>query len=200
MAYDFSNIKKIILPNEIELSKITDAKGNIIWQKIYIWKKYTVVTNTTIGSPYKQILVAEKKDQEGLPREMKIVSGGSYSFSSSSGRFTLSSTNTLNSSYDFGKFYGETVRYLCSNPYNGDVTATSGYELYKIIDSGIIRVVNAQGYGQLTGFMNYEKYTREGTEKTTESKGTYISDVSSTNSSTYPTNGKHTDGYWYVIQ
>ena len=199
MAYDFSNIKKIILPNEIELSKITDAKGNIIWQKIYIWKKYTVATNTTIGSPYKQILVAKKEDEEGLPKEMKIVSGGSYSFSSSSGRFTLSSTTTLNSSYDFGDRYNETVRYLCSNPYNGDVTATSGYELYKITDAGIIYTTNAQGYGRFTGFMNYEKYTREGTEKTTESKGTYISDVTSTNSSAYPTNGKHTDGYWYVI-
>lgn len=200
MAYDFSNIKKIILPNEIELSKITDAKGNIIWQKIYIWKQYTVKTNTTVGSPYKQIYVATKTDKEGLPREMKIVSGGSYSFSSSTGRFTLSSTNTLSSSYDFGARYGDTVRYLCSNPYNGDVTATSGYELYKIIDTGIVYAVNEQGYGQHTGFMNYEKYTREGTQKTTESKGTYLSDVSSTNPSAYPNNGKHTDGYWYVIQ
>ena len=32
------------------------------------------------------------------------------------------------------------------------------------------------------------------------SQGSYITDVTSTNASAYPTNGKHTDGYWYIKQ
>jgi len=30
--------------------------------------------------------------------------------------------------------------------------------------------------------------------------GTFISTVTSANSDAYPTNGKHTDGYWYIKQ
>ena len=33
-----------------------------------------------------------------------------------------------------------------------------------------------------------------------ESAGTFIADISSKSSNTYPTNGKHTDGYWYIMQ
>jgi len=32
------------------------------------------------------------------------------------------------------------------------------------------------------------------------SVGTFVSTVTSANSDAYPTNGKHTDGYWYIKQ
>ena len=46
--------------------------------------------------------------------------------------------------------------------------------------------------------LTYYTYTSTLSER--QVQGSYISDVTSENASAYPTNGKHTDGYWYVKQ
>ena len=54
--------------------------------------------------------------------------------------------------------------------------------------------------GVVCGYL-YNIYVASSSSSTTYSKGsTQYSDVISTNSSTYPSNGKADDGYWYVYK
>ena len=181
MAYDFSNIKTIIR-NGTELSKITNSAGAVIWQKLYIWKKYnstqqitgyTSSTSTTTLSTY--------------------PSGNLYSglsFNSSTGEYTLSGVAT--------SYMGYTSFGLCS----------AGFQAIcqqEIVDKGYVYFLNNKDnyYYKLTGNcqlpMNVIKYTPTAKYSYVQGSTSYGT-VTSTNPNAYPTNGRHTDGYWYVKQ
>lgn len=86
----------------------------------------------------------------------------------------------------------------------GDNTGITYIESYSIIE---IESIGETNYGSVSssyrnqypdnGSKNGYWYVYDRNE-TTYSQGTYIEDVYDIDSSKYPTNGKHTDGYWYV--
>ena len=57
--------------------------------------------------------------------------------------------------------------------------------------------INAYPADGVSGNYWYRRDPKPGKQ---ESCGSYISDVKSTDPNAYPTNGKHTDGYWYIKQ
>lgn len=64
----------------------------------------------------------------------------------------------------------------------------ASYSKYAVYISGF-------SSGHFTGYI-YEVYVKG----TSNEKGSYVSEVKSTNENAYPVNGIHTDGYWYVKQ
>ena len=199
MAYDFSNIITIVRADGTELQKITNSAGSIIWQKKYIWKKYTVATTEQNTGPYEKVSYGSKTDKELMPRDRSLKIAESYTLNTSTGKFSLTNPVTTNS-YNIGGGSTFTGYYLCGDPYSGNVTATSGNYLYEITGRGLLeKVENNIGQGYYP-YINYKRYRSQRSSETVEIKGTYISDVYSVSSTTYPTDGKHTDGYWYVKQ
>lgn len=191
MAYDFNNIKTIVR-NGTELSKITNSAGTIIWQKLYIWKRYSI--NTTVSSTYTEYNSLESISRSGnVPYDTS--DGYLYktkSFNSNTGTFTLSSK----------------------------ISATIGsrplvYWINKQSDLSTVQYYTNQGYRYFYGNNNDCYYIRGtslsditcpftltryyGAKKTTYSQGSYIDLVTSTNSNAYPTDGISGD-YWYVKQ
>ena len=59
--------------------------------------------------------------------------------------------------------------------------------------------ITQSGYGTGEGYNFGIHYAIKETSES-YSQGSYLTDVISTNASAYPTNGRHTDGYWYVKQ
>ena len=181
MAYDFSDIKTIIR-NGTELSKITNSAGTVIWQKTYTWKKYnstqkitgyTSSTSTTTLDAY--------------PRG-NLYSG--LSFDSNTGDYTLSGVAT--------SYMGYTSFGLCN----------AGFQAMcqqQIVDKGYVYFLNTNDnyYYKLIDDcylpMDVIKYTPTARYSYVQGSTSY-GIVTSTNSSAYPTNGRHTDGYWYVKQ
>ena len=86
MAYDFSNVRSIIKSDGTELQKITDANGDIIWQKLYVWEKFncnkevseyqkargsTTLTYPTSGHIYKTLNYVKQKSTK-LPERINV--------------------------------------------------------------------------------------------------------------------------------
>lgn len=182
MAYDFSNIRSIIKSDGTELQKITDANGNIIWQKLYVWEKFncnkeaygyqqargsTTLTYPTSGHIYKTL-----------------------NFNKSTGKYTLSDPSdtivnmeyweAVGQSYDVDSFYpySEGWKYFT---YEGKY-----YELREALTHPYSGSAKVYRYSIVTNY----KYSQGSTS---------YGYVTSTSSSTYPTNGRYSsDGYWYV--
>lgn len=182
MAYDFSNIRSIIKSNGIELSKITNSSGGIIWQKQYIWEKYNVVkivkerrliistslstfTAPTSGYMYK---TAEVNQSTGIIELSDI----SDAYNNTSPGYW-----SKKSSHGYWKGFRFTENY--------DAYFKAGNNYYKYYYSAPVNQEESKGYKlSVSTTYNYEK-------------GTYIENIASTVSDTYPSNGRQGD-YWYV--
>ena len=144
------------------------------WKELYTWKKYTVKTVTVYAQSKSDLNTVSKQNINTT-----IQYASKYTFNTSTGVYTLTSptAGTISSLTSTKKYY-----------ITG--SSTSGTIMNEFYSLGTVA-------GSLATF-KYYKYTSTTSE--VESQGTYISDVTSKNSSAYPTNGKHTDGYWYVKQ
>lgn len=144
------------------------------WKDLYTWKKYTVTTSKV----YSQSKASSTTKTE-VPSTEVVYYASAYTFSTSTGKYTLTSSTkgkpaNLNTS---------TAKYFIFGSRSGD----SMCELSKKY------LLDGDKYQ-----LNYYLYTTTSSNK--QVQGTYIEDVTSENASAYPTNGKHTDGYWYVKQ
>lgn len=144
----------------------------------YTWKKYTVKTTTTINS-------YTDKSQGTVTLTSSKTSGiayhNKYNFDETTGIYTIPSI--ANTSADMLR-KGDCF-------INLERTARTGDTVY---------VIKTCSTTSGTTTLTCTKRSAQANTTTAESQGTYISDVTSTSSSAYPTKGKHTDGYWYVYQ
>jgi len=105
----------------------------------------------------------------------------SNSYTIENGVFTLVNPTKLmyNTNNLVGKYVVET------RTTSGSPTVTSGSTIYKI-----------ETYNRPAAYttLTYTAYTSK------KVMGTQLEEVTSTNSSAYPMNGLHTDGYWYVMK
>lgn len=146
------------------------------WKELYTWKKYLVAD--VEGAPY-----TEKQSTSTSTRTMSntvtVYLCNSYTFSSTTG-FTMNSPTTTTVS---------TLRGSSATQYISTEGTKNLMKLYKI------QSVSSSGSSKI---VRYWLYSAVGT--ITQAMGDYIEDVTSEIESTYPDNGIHTDGYWYVKQ
>ena len=144
------------------------------WKELYTWKKYNVVTTESYAVKKSDTTTTTKYTSIGT----SFYAAASYTFDKNTGTYTLDSpTLTRINAMSTSKKY-----FSSSN--SADQTSIREFVSY----------TGTQGNFQVT----YYKLEAELT--TSYSRGTYISDVTSESSSAYPTNGRHSDGYWYVKQ
>lgn len=148
------------------------------WKELYTWKKYLVAD--VEGAPYTDEKATSTQTQGFSENSTTTVYYASkYTFSTSTGKFTLTSPTT------------STLPKLFSGVYY----STEG-------KSGIssIKYCIQKSFYSSSGRWNitYRLHSAKGT--ITQAIGDYIEDVTSEIESTYPDNGMHTDGYWYVKQ
>lgn len=191
MAYDFSNIKTIVR-NGTELSKITNSAGTVIWQKLYVWKRYSV--NTTTSSTYTEYNSIESINRYGnVPYDTS--DGCLYktkSFNSNTGTFTLSSrtSDTIGSR---PLVYWINQQDSLSTV---QIYTSQGYR-YFYGDNNDCYYIRGTSLSDITCPFTLTRYY--GAKQTNNSQGSYIDLVTSTNSDAYPTNGI-SGNYWYVKQ
>lgn len=145
------------------------------WKDLYTWKKYTVSTTTAYNTKKSTTQIKPRYD---VTKAIKYASN--YTFNTSTGVYTLNSPTT-----------GTIANLTTSKKYYMLNKATSGSEMNEFISLG-----TPNDAGQAT----LQYYIWTSTSSDTQEIGTYIEDVTSENESEYPTNGVHTDGYWYVKQ
>ena len=148
------------------------------WKELYTWKKYTVAD--VEGAPYTEVKDTATKTQSFSENSTTTVYYATkYTFNTSTGKFALTSSTTS----------------TLPNLFSGVYYSTEG-------KSGLssIRYCTQKTFYSSSGNWNvkYTLYSAKGT--ITQEMGDYIEDVTSEIESTYPDNGVHTDGYWYVRQ
>lgn len=146
------------------------------WKDLYTWKKYRVKSEKVYAESKASTIT-----QETLSKTDKVYCGKGYTFNTSTGKYTLQTTKS------------GTVSDLSSATYKYFMFGTSktGTTMCEV-NSKSTSTVNDSVY------LKYYLYTT--TYSTKQVQGTYIEDVTAENASAYPTNGVHTDGYWYVKQ
>ena len=142
------------------------------WENLYTWKKYNVKTEKVYVENISTATTTTTFDKT----KTTYVSNG-YSFDSSTGIFRVSSTTAQTPS-----------AVVSISPYFM-FDSNSGKTMYKYTKKQTT-----------TNDIKLTYYTYTSTLSERQVQGSYISDVTSENASAYPTNGKHTDGYWYVKQ
>lgn len=159
---------------------------------VYTWKKYGV--NETEGAPYTQT-----KSSEGTIATSYAYYwvANSFSFDTSTGKYTLTSPSLKARSYIKTSSY----KYFQMGTSSGS-SYTSPYSAKNYMRQTTKSTSPSLATNATTGEQIYMTtgYQYTATPSIIYSQGTYIEDVTSTNASAYPTNGKHTDGYWYVKQ
>ena len=154
-------------------------------KKKYTWAKYNAVGTTTYTwKKYNSIKEYEKKASSTTMEfaECSTVSlYKSYSFDTSTGKYTL---KTLNKSI---KLTASNVDTYKNNYYSLDGTTTS--TMYRV--NGKTTSINTG-----TSSLSLTIFTSQLGDYSQGS--TSYGTVSSATSSAYPTDGRHTDGYWYV--
>ena len=146
------------------------------WKELYTWKKYTVVENE--GAPYTE-KQATSSSSRTLSNSTTIYECKTYNFSSTAG-FKMNSPTTTTIK-DFRKSSG--TQYVSLSGTNNLMYI---YKIFKVLSVSSSKTIT------------WYEYSAVGT--ITQEMGDYIEDVTSETGSTYPDNGVHTDGYWYVKQ
>lgn len=162
-----------------------------VWQPYYTYKKYTVSYNTTTTTGYV---------------ESKSSSTSSISFGYMWSTTYIAYADSINVDFDTGTITLNDPSQVISNNLGNDatvlnnkyfMTSTSGY-----VTSGT-QAYLGDGTNATTGWNNskvaYTITTKQSTiTTTTENKGDFIEEFKAEDR-IYPDNGKHTDGYWYIL-
>lgn len=149
----------------------------------FTWKKYEVNTTTEtkyrMGYFFTEATYSSSSEwtDDGMDNYESCTVYKTISLDTSTGVVTLSgsigtitSRNTLKG---YAKTYGTVYSHLQYNSYSAFSIDSDGY-------------------------LERKSATVQEDTTTTESQGSYIEDVTSSDYSAYPADGKHTDGYWYV--
>ena len=184
MAYDFSNIYKMTIDGK-EATKITKSNGSIVWQKTYVWKKYSA-DSVFIG-------YTESKSSTTLTPPSSGDLCQSYTFDSTTGKFSLSGEVA---SAKFSSTYGTLYGWELYAALPSIITNNFSDYVYTIINGTLYQV--RSWTKDSSGKLSVYKYSA--TAKYNYSQGsTYYGTITSTSSSTYPANGV-SGNYWYVRQ
>lgn len=144
------------------------------WQKVFTWKKYNVNTTNTYSLAFS---TTRETNIFGTDVHTPRTIAKSYSFDSATGTVALS---------------GGTRSYT---PSQSGMMSTSTFTTYPyVMVNDVLFQFDPNGYAGRDGFRAVI------TLNTSHSQGGYVADVESDTENAYPTNGIHTDGYWYVFQ
>ena len=159
----------IYSPN-IDVKKITDANGNVLWRKVSnVWKKYNAVSSYALD-------ISSSISYPGSGEPDDIYTG--YTITSPT---TYTKTGKKTWKYNENFTYENAIIGLDYIDYFGSVTHVYEYDSQADEETEYWDIVAHKILGV----------------KTTYSQGTYIEDVESENENAYPTNG-YQGGYWYV--
>lgn len=166
------------------------------WEKLFTWKKYNTVATEKDGWAW-----SSGKVNFSFPRTSTVTAVDNRSSANvkyyptySNGALTaLNITASGNyhktgllvqdmpGSYDFFKFENP------NDEVNGKYPNANYY--YKHFS-----------FSESMNYCTFSCYPPIYSPTTSYSQGSYIEDVTSETADAYPTNGRHTDGYWYVFQ
>lgn len=164
------------------------------WEKLFTWKKYNTITTTADGWAWstKMSTVATTSSDasangydDRTPTFAVTYSNGEISKMTTStyGMETRTAQEISESQFDYYQF---------TNP---DDWRMGGHipkkNLWYKASGGI------SSYGDTIEIMVYRPVYAQ---NITYSQGSYIADVTAETENAYPTNGRHSDGYWYVFQ
>ena len=152
----------------------------------YTWKKYNVNKVTTGYSSEQTGNDLTIYIQEGDTWEI----GTGYSVDQTTAQYVLTDSKTV--TYEEMGIYDNVSGYnylMRTETYSNEYKKAVYYCPFGVGGSS----VNNNFYS-----LTIDKY--EIVTVTTDTQGDYITDVTSTNAVAYPTNGVHSDGYWYVLQ
>lgn len=168
-----------------------DGKARLVypnntWKKYTISKKYVQVQNNYLYSTFWI--------------ENRVIVPDSYTFNSNTGEYTFSQSGN-----EYSPLVGAwSLNNWGSGPFSNfnafirpdDVAYTTLGKTISYTDIHRIFVKTAKGTYPDQSLIEYYKYDVE----IQDTQGSYIEDVYDANPNSYPANGKHTDGYWYVKQ
>lgn len=177
------------------------ANINNIWlptfgykETVYTWKKYTTVTATADGWAWSTAMYGVATTSSNASANVYDNRTPTFSVTYSNGEISEMTTST----------YGMETR-TAQEIYDGS------FEYLQFINTddwrmgGLIPKENLwyksdgskSSYGDT---IEIKVYRPVYSQTTTYSQGSYIGDVTANTSKAYPTNGRHTDGFWYVFQ
>lgn len=146
------------------------------WKNLTTWKKYTTKSVTEYAAS-----TGSRHAWYNDSGSTSVYTSSSYSLDSATGKFTLPNytKKTISQLVDLGILYfsedsSRNLSYIHRHSSSEYIDAEWGYRTYR--------------------------WTLKATQTTKQVADTYVSDVISENESEYPSNGVHTDGYWYVKQ
>lgn len=180
-ADDYNYVRPaMIMPSDAQCDVVIGG----ISTTTFTWKKYTV--NTVETGRYEleeSSSVTKIYHSNGIDGELYADTLDFYrriNIDSSTGQITLST-------------FEESL-----NPWDGCLSGNSGK--YTELEGKYYRSTLGCGYSQT--YQNYygEYHRMYAKKETQQVSGDYITDVTSTNAVAYPTNGIHSDGYWYILQ
>lgn len=177
----------------------TNVKGvwysNIAKQVIYTWKKYNTVTTTKDGWAWstRRYAVATKSSDASV-NAYNDNRTPTFDVTYSNGKISKMTTSTYGmETRTAQEIYDGSFEYLqFINPRDWFVGGLIPKENLWYKSEG-----SKSSYGDTLEIRVYEP---EYSPTTTYSQGSYIADVTAETADAYPTNGRHTDGYWYVFQ
>ena len=143
------------------------------WKRGYTWKKYTATAITSYSV-----------DFSGASQSLKLNSNTRYTIAKSysvdsNGNPVLAGTQTSQNPNGIASFY-TTYPYMIDGGVLYNIIGKSGNSMAGYTFTVIVGVISSHVSGYQCG--------------------SYIADVTSETADAYPTNGRHTDGYWYVFQ
>lgn len=177
------------------------------WKAGYTWKKYNTVTTTSNGWAWGSNITITGAGTVSVTNDTNTAlltptyGSGTLTKLAWSGSYWLNpdyyNTNFyLNHSYNFvenGKIKQPNIIVFRGSSGWSCNNHTIAYEtMHYYVNS----FSGSQGASSLTLSCKPAIYSG----KTTYSQGSYIADVTAETADAYPTNGRHSDGFWYVKQ
>ena len=160
-----------------------------------VWDNATHGAHTIYGPNYRYICIIGTYSRLNIT---SVYDPPEDEFENAEYDYTINGTFTSRSGSSLVKFY--------ASSYVNSVGIFAIYEYTSIVDT---TSKGSTSYGSVSGSIR-NQYPDNGSKdgywyvydrsETSYSQGSYIEDVYSANPNAYPTNGKHTDGYWYVKQ
>lgn len=169
----YVNINGVLRPLVKSQVNIGGVLRDLRPKEVYTWKKYNIIQ--VEGAPYTSTKLADY-DFEDYTSLSKVTIGNGFTFSSATGKYTLT-----NSTYStVSEIDTETYKYFWDGHKENE----------NYVRECFMHLSNERVF--------FNIYESSGTIQ--DAMGTYIGDVTSENASAYPDNGGHIDGYWYVKQ
>lgn len=164
------------------------------WERLFTWKKYNTITTTADGwawSTKKSTVATTSSDASAngydnrTPTFAVTYSNGGISKMTTStyGMETRTAQEISESQFDYYQF-----------------TNTDDWRMGGLIPKKNLWYKYANSVSVSGDTITISVYRPEYSPTTTYSQGSYIGDVTANTSKAYPTNGRHTDGFWYVFQ